>query len=506
ILLILIFIALGYIAYIPFHNYPFCMDEYNYLYQAEIFSMGKIFIEVPDRFRPFVETYVLLKDDRLFSKYPPGFPLILSLGVLLNISGIINPLVALITLIILYSFATTFCDTKYGLLAVILMSTTPYFLAYSASYFSQPTALLLTAIIFFLVRKFEITSRDSYLPLLGFFSGFLFLTRPLDAFCAMMPAYLYLSYILFKKNSLNKILYPILTFMVIFTLFLTYNYFLIGKISIATYPIVEGEFKIVDPDANGFFQNLRSISKEYFMNGIKYIPGLLTQYLLIPAGLFVPLLAIFGFFKFRSPWKWVLISNYLMLILFYNFHHGYGWPLYGARYYYSGFFSMVVFAVISSKIIIETLKNKAYVFYLLTFVLGVHIILTFTLFNEYSYRFDIRKSFREEVKRECPDNSIIVLSRNNTFNTLSSEKACQNYDFRTTGKDKISPVANERMCKSKVKFVNADDEKRNPFMSSSQLITINDKYLNLEQIRSDFPNRSICIYEYDPRTYLARML
>ena len=478
IFLILIFITLGLISYITFHNFPYNLDEYNYLYQAKIFSQGKLFIEVPEKFRPFKEQYMILKDNKLFSKYPPGFSLILAIGVLLRIPGLINPLLAVLTLIILYFFTKSFLGSKYGLLSVIIVSTTPYFLAHSASYLSHPTALLLTSLIFLIVRQYELTSKIKYLLLLGLVSGYLALTRPLDAFCAMVPSYLYLTYILYRKEDLKKISYSILTFAMVFTLFLTYNYILIGKIGIATYPIVHGEFRVVAENSSGYFQNISIIAAEYINNAVKYIPQLFYKYYLVQTGIFIPLLAIFGFFFFKSKWKWVLMLNILMLVLLYNFHPRLGWPQYGARYYYSGFFSVTVFATIFSKQLIEKCKNQSHIMYLLTFIIFINIFFSFRLINDYSYRFKIKLEIIEDIKKSCPDNSIVILD-------------WKNYNLK------------ELNCMRWAKFINFGGEKRNMFMNNSRLkTTIDDPYLDLSKITSDFPTRSICYYNYRIRNEL----
>jgi 4-amino-4-deoxy-L-arabinose transferase-like glycosyltransferase len=471
VLLVLIFISLGIISYFTFHNFPYSYDEYNYLYQANIYSQGKLFIEVPEIFRPFKELYMILKDNKLFSKYPPGFPIILTFGVLLNISGIINPLIAALTLIILYYFTKSFLGPKYGLLSVIIVSTTPYFLGYSASYYSQPTALLFTALIFLLVRRYELTSNKNYLFLIGLASGYSFMTRPLDSFCALVPSYLYLIYILiYKKEKLRNVSIPILTFSMLFALFISYNYFLIGKISIATYPIVEGEFKIVDPNARGFLQNIYSIGMGYINNGIRFIPRLLYKFFLVHTGFFIPLFAIFGIFNFKSKWKWVLIANFLMLIIFYNFHNGPGWPQYGARYYYSGFISLAILATASFKQLIENLNKKNQVMYLVVFILCVNFVFSYILFSDYSYRFKIKLALIENIKKKCPDNSIVILDRN-IDNSVKPD------------------------CPRKVSLLDLGSEKRNMFMNTPRLITYN-SHLDLSQIKSHFPNHSICNYNY----------
>jgi 4-amino-4-deoxy-L-arabinose transferase-like glycosyltransferase len=471
-LLVLIFITLGLISYITFHNFPYTYDEYNYLYQANIFSQGKLFLEVPEVFRPFKENFMILHDSKLFSKYPPGFSLILAMGVLLKIPGLINPLIAVLTLIVLYSLTKSFLGPKYGLLSVIIISTTPYFLAYSASYYSHPTALLLTALILLIIRKYELTSQLHYLFLLGLVSAYSSLTRPLDSFCVIVPSYLYLAYVLYKKEDLKKMSYPILTYATVFALFLIYNYILIGKITIATYPIIHGEFRIVDPNATGFFQNIFRILTGYINNAIKDIPVLFYKRFIFHTGFFIPLLSILGFFFFKSKWKWILMLNFLMLVVFYNFHKGLGFPLYGARYYYSGFFSLTILATISFKQLIEKFKNKSHVLYLLTFVLCAHVFFSFILIDSYSYRFKIKLGLIEDIKINCPDNSIVILDWKNN--------------------NSIKPD-----CVRPFTELDLGTEKRNMFMKPSRLMTyINDPHLDLSKIKSYFPDHSICYYNY----------
>lgn len=471
--LILIFCILGFIAYFPFHNYPLCMDEYGYLYQAKIFSQGKLFIKVPEIFEPFRETHMILKDDKLFTKFPLGFPLVLTIGVLLNTTGLINPLIATITLVILYCFVRSFLGRKYGLLSVILMSTTPYFLGYSASYYSQPTALLMTTLIFFLVRKYEMTSKDIYLPLIGLSAGYLFLTRPLDSVCVIFPSYLYLAYILYKEKNVKKMSYPIFTFTIVFLLSLICNYILIGKFSIAAYDAFEHDFPIVYQDivyqdTGGLFQSLITRFKDYIASGFDNIPVLLLRYLLIPSAVFIPLFAIYGFSKFKSKWKWVLLLHFLMLIFLYNIQNTTGWPQYGARYYYSGFISLVIPATIAFKHLIETLKNKKLIFYFLTLVLCTHCVFSLIAVKEYySNRFKISMAINEDIRNNYPEDSIVIL------NSEAVEKT-------------VKPVP----------FVSLGHAKRNPFMNTSRLITKNNRRLDLDQIKLHFPNHSIYYYDF----------
>ncbi len=470
--LLVMFFIMGFVAYIPFQNYPFSMDEYNYLYQAQIFSLGKLYLEFPEEFSNFVEQYVIFTEGKLFSKYAPGFSAILSLGVLLDMSGWVNPAIAIATLVVLFFFARSFFGTVYAFFAVVLMATTPYFIAYSASYFSQPIALFLTSLTFLLVRQYELTSKNIYLPAIGLVAGYAALTRPLDCFCLIVPAYLYLMYLLYQKRDLKKISYPIITFTILFVFFLLYNFNLTGIVSIATYPIATGEFKVVDPNATGFFGNLASIILDYIGNGIDSIPPLLIDHFLIPTALFIPIAALFGLFVFKDKWRWVLLANFAMLVLLSNFHPGTGWPQYGARYYYSGYFAVIIFATAALRWLFMRLKQQDLKFHLIVLLLITHSAFSIVAIWDYSYRFNVVSLVSHDIETQCDNNSLVLLNK------------------RAVGR------RNSELLRQ-VNYVDLSDFKRNPFMDESRLVTKYSGSAELRELMSYFPEHSVCLYSYD---------
>lgn len=89
-------------------RYPISGDDYSYLYQARLFASGKLYAQDPlyDPALPFydcVETYCLRDDQgHRFSKYPPGWPALLAMGVKLRVPWLVNPLLgALLVFLIL---------------------------------------------------------------------------------------------------------------------------------------------------------------------------------------------------------------------------------------------------------------------------------------------------------------------------------------------------------------------------------------------------------------------
>jgi hypothetical protein len=87
-----------FVYFVLTQRYPISGDDYSYMYQAKLFASGKLYAEDPlyDPALPLydcVETYCL-KDDQghRFSKYPPGWPALLAVGVKLRVPWLVDPL------------------------------------------------------------------------------------------------------------------------------------------------------------------------------------------------------------------------------------------------------------------------------------------------------------------------------------------------------------------------------------------------------------------------------
>ena len=79
-------------------------DEYAYQVSAQIMATGRFSVPSPEPPEFFTPAHVL-NNGTLYSKYPPGWPLILSLGYLMGLPWVINPLVGLLTIFLLYEIA-----------------------------------------------------------------------------------------------------------------------------------------------------------------------------------------------------------------------------------------------------------------------------------------------------------------------------------------------------------------------------------------------------------------
>ncbi len=138
------FVLMIAIAYGVFRAYPICMDEYGYVYQAEIFAEGRTHLDAPaPELEPLREMYVIWADGKVFSKYPPGFSLVLSVGVLVGAPAAVNPLIAAFALLLLYVVALRLVGKPYALVIELVVATNPFFLGYAASFFAHTMTLAL---------------------------------------------------------------------------------------------------------------------------------------------------------------------------------------------------------------------------------------------------------------------------------------------------------------------------------------------------------------------------
>ncbi|HZK66262.1 MAG TPA: glycosyltransferase family 39 protein, partial [Chloroflexota bacterium] len=138
----------------------------------------------PDAFdAPFIVTH----EGRWFGKYPPGFPALLSLGVLADLPWLMNPLLSALAVTLVYRAGRRLYGQATAAVAALLAATSP-FLALQAGSMLSHVAGLVWAML--LLLGFESARRrDSALAALGAGAalGGLFLTRPLTAVAIGTP-------------------------------------------------------------------------------------------------------------------------------------------------------------------------------------------------------------------------------------------------------------------------------------------------------------------------------
>jgi hypothetical protein len=209
-----IVVPIAFVAAVLVHVYvlqafPNSGDEYAYLWQATAFSEGRVTAESPQPAAAFTQNHLGDADGRRYSKYPPGWPLLLSLGARLGWPGLVNPLLAALALAGIYRLAHSWAGPRAALLGVMVTGASPFYLLNAGSYHSHPACLFaLTALALSLAWAAE---RPRVLPLFlaGVFFGLAVLIRPYTALLIGLPLIIGLGLAILKSlNDAGRAVWP----------------------------------------------------------------------------------------------------------------------------------------------------------------------------------------------------------------------------------------------------------------------------------------------------------
>ena len=170
---------------------PHVQDSLTYLFQAKTMAQGDLWVASPALPQFFEQEFLLVQDGRWFGKYPPGYPLILAIGVLLKASWLINPLLASLTVPLIYQLGRWLYNGRIGLLAAGLLSLSPFFLFLSGSHMAHAAELFWLTL--FMVAWQKTTARLGrwqWALVAGLATGMAFLTRQLTAVAITAPFFL----------------------------------------------------------------------------------------------------------------------------------------------------------------------------------------------------------------------------------------------------------------------------------------------------------------------------
>ena len=175
------------IAHFAFERLPHLEDEVAYLFQARTLALGRLTVPSPESPEAFWTPFVLDHEGRRFGKYPPGWPAVLSLGVLAGAPWLVNPLLAALSVYLLYRLGRSLYDERAGLLAGVLALASPLFLVLSGSYLSH-LASLAWLLLFGLWFLWAARGQSPWYALgAGLALGAAFLTRSLTAIAWAAP-------------------------------------------------------------------------------------------------------------------------------------------------------------------------------------------------------------------------------------------------------------------------------------------------------------------------------
>jgi 4-amino-4-deoxy-L-arabinose transferase-like glycosyltransferase len=344
---VLSFLITSAVAYFAFERLPHLEDEVAYLFQAKTMALGRLTVPSPPHPDAFWVPFVLDHQGQRFGKYPPGWPGLLSLGVLAGVPWFVNPLLASLVLYLVFCLGRTLYDQRTGLLAVVLGLASPLFLVLSGSYLSH-VASMVWLLLFSLWFVNTAQGRNRLFAIgAGLALGLAFLTRSLTAIAYAMPFVVYsLAQVIRRKQAY----WP--------------NYLLIAlaggglALLVPVYQwLVTGDpwlnpYVLWWPyDRVGFGPNAGAMpgghSPFYAWINLKQdLPRAATDVLGWPALSWVPLLLGLAL-PHRRLRDWALAAPFASLVIAYLFYWiGSPARLWGPRYYFEGFGGLWLLAAV----------------------------------------------------------------------------------------------------------------------------------------------------------------
>jgi dolichyl-phosphate-mannose-protein mannosyltransferase len=339
---------------------PHLEDEIAYLFQAQTFARGELWAPAPPAptgfFTPFV---VMVGNDRRVGKYPIGWPLVLALGEAVNAGWLVNPVLAAVTIALIYALGKELYGRQVGLVAAVLALTSPLFLLQSSTFMSHPIAALWATLLAWAFLRADIareTGREAcvWSAVCGLAIGMLAITRPLTAVAVVMPfAVVLLVRLLRSPRAIGEMVrsyWPLgVLSLVVIALQFVYTTVLTGDPTTNLYLKVWAYDRIGFGPGYGRGDDGHTLAKAWrtAQVGMKNLAGDLFGW---PGLSWVPLIPGLAFGAVRASlarrhWPLLLLFPTALLI-FVHMAYWVGAEVYGPRYYYEGHAGMAILAAV----------------------------------------------------------------------------------------------------------------------------------------------------------------
>ncbi len=243
-----------------FDGLPHLEDEMAYIYQAKIFAHGDFYVKTPEPayayWQPFVidcnqqleEKFNISCEGKRFGKYPPGWPLLLSLGFIINAPWLINAIFSGLTIFMVYKLTQEIYDKKAGLIAALLMALSPIALLLNGTFMGHTSSQFFVLLfIFGFWRADQNRHKNLWAAIAGIALGIVIAIRPLTALGIAIPFMIYClfrvvipffressKFFMFSKNYLFIILFTFIAA----SIWPTYNYISTGNPFTNTYRLI----------------------------------------------------------------------------------------------------------------------------------------------------------------------------------------------------------------------------------------------------------------------------
>lgn len=336
-----------------YERHPHVPDEVAYLTHARFFATGALTLPAPPVPEGF-EVYLMeVSGSNWYPAPPPGWPLMLSLGVLLGIPWLVNPILAGLNLLLAYVLLRELYSKSTARISILLLALSPWYIFLGMSLMTHMFTLTCALVAAIGVAWSRRSEKSVWACLGGLGLGMMALVRPLEAVAVAGLLGLWAIGLGGRRLKLTAIGGLIASAMLVGGIGLAYNAALTGNP--AEFPINAYTDKYFGKNSNAYgFGPDRGMGwaldpypghgpVDALVNTNLNVSALNTElfgwsvgsFLVIAFGLFV------GGFKRSDYLMLAVIAAIYGLHFFYYFSGG---PDFGARYWFLMVVPLVVFA------------------------------------------------------------------------------------------------------------------------------------------------------------------
>jgi hypothetical protein len=333
-----VFVLTNVLSYFLFDHIPHVHDEIDYLFQAKIFTQGKLYMPSPPA-KEFFDFPHIINNGRWYSQYTPGYPFLLLLGLVVGAPWILNPLLAAFSIVFFYFLGRELFNKTVGLIASILGAISIWFLLMSSTMMSHTSCMFfLTLFLLFLFRSLKNPSVAN-----GIFTalaiGMALLIRPYTAFLVAFPFLVFytVNQLAKLKSSTKNVAAFTLTMILMLSILMAYNTATNGDPLRMGYIVCYGKEVLPGFGISGCYNLIHTPYQGALNTGI-YLKSLNFYLFGWPFSLVLALLPLLILGRVKPDYRKkivLLCSGFICLMVGYFFYWGTVETI-GPRFYFEG--------------------------------------------------------------------------------------------------------------------------------------------------------------------------
>jgi hypothetical protein len=170
------------LSVIVYQRHPHIPDEVSYLLHARYFAHGMLSMPASPVPAAFDLDLMMQEPNRWYSPFPPGWPAILALGMIVGVPWLVNPLLAGVNVLLACLIVEQMYDNRTARIVCVLLCVSPWHVFMAMNFMSHTASLtcLLAAVL--AVQRMRQSGNIWWSIPGGVALGVLSLIRPLDGF------------------------------------------------------------------------------------------------------------------------------------------------------------------------------------------------------------------------------------------------------------------------------------------------------------------------------------